>query len=348
MNDEDRHSYLVSFLARKGRRIDELKAQVDHSFGEPRLVVAAGSVLQGFGNEESDLDVIALVDAPQVTDIPIPSHVLGMPVDVNYLDTGWVQAAAAQTMAAFTPDVLGHSQAQWRSAYRRMTKIGRLVYGLVLVGDPALFDWQRELRASFPRYAAAWWRAECLRQRTAARLIRPDRPMLAAHRAYDAGMAALESLVSPLDEAYTGPKWIGAKLRRVGDPALDAAYERLVRLPLTDAEATPYLDDAEQALTTLLESAPLPEDPSIAVSLHDGTERVTALGHVLVHRHASRGVQSGDPAFGVAGEDGLLFSGPVSALPDSVRVLLTEGLAWVTVREAQAYQEARAFQEAQS
>jgi hypothetical protein len=337
VNDEDRHSYLMSFLARKGRSIDELKAQVGRSFGEPRLIVAAGSVLQGFGNAESDLDVIALVDAPQVTDIPIPSHVLGLPVDVNYLDTEWIQAAAAQTMAAFTPDVLGHSQAQWRSAYRSMTKTGRLVYGLALAGDPALFDWQRELRATFPRYAVAWWRAECLRQRTANRLIRPGRPMLAAHRGHDAGMAALESLVSPLDEAYTGPKWIGAKLRRVSDPALNAAYERLVRLPRTDADALSYLDNAEQAVARLLASAPLPEDPWIAVSLHDGTERITALGQVLVHRHGGRGVQSSDPAFGVAGEDGLLFSGPVSALPGSVRVMLTEGVAWMTVREAPAY-----------
>jgi hypothetical protein len=217
-----------------------------------------------------------------------------------------------------------------------MTKIGRLVYGLALAGDPALFDWQRELRESFPRYAAAWWRAECLRQRTATRLIRPDRPMLAAHRACDAGLAAVESLVSPLDEAYTGAKWIGAKLRRVGDPALESAYERLMRLPLTAAEAMSYLDDAEQTVAMLLAAVPLPEDPSITVSLREGTERVTALGNVFMHRYGSRGVQSTDPAFGVPGEDGLLFSGPVSALPGTVRVLLTEGLAWMTVREVPA------------
>jgi hypothetical protein len=331
MDDDQRHAHLVAFLARKGRGVDDLKAQVDRSFGEPQLVVAAGSVLQGFGNEESDLDVIALVDAPQVTDIPIPSHVLDMPVDVNYLDVRWIRAAADETLAGFTPAVLGTSQSQWRAAYRRMTKVGRIVYGLPLAGDPALFDWQRELRAAFPGYAAAWWRAECLRQLAAARLIGAGRPLLAAQRAYDAGMAALESAVSPLDEAYTGPKWIGAKLRRVGDPALEAAYERLVRLPVSEPEAVPYLGAAERTVLEVL--GDLPADPDIAVAAHEDVQRVVALGRVLLHRYGARGVQSDDPEFGVADADGLLYGGAVSELPDGVRALLLEGLAWLTVRE---------------
>jgi hypothetical protein len=336
MDDDLRHDHLVAFLARKDRGMDDLKAQVDQSFGEPLLVIAAGSVLQGFGNEESDLDVIALVDAPRVTDVPIPSHVLDLPVDVNYLDITWIRAAATEATGDFSPAVLGLSQSAWRAAYRRMTKVGRVVYGLPLDGDPALFAWQRDLRAGFLRYAAAWWRAESLRQLTAARLLRANRPMLAAQRVHDAGMAALESVVSLLDEAYTGPKWIGAKLRRVADPALDAAYQQLVRIPVRDTETTAYLDDAEQTIAELFADAPLPADPDVAVTPQDGVARQTAVGLVLLHRYGARGVESDDPDFGTTDDDGLVFHGPVSTMSESIRVLLTEGLGWLTVREVTA------------
>lgn len=336
MDDEQRQAHLLSFLARRGRGVDDLTAQVDRSFGEPRLVVATGSVLQGFGNEESDLDVVALVAAPRVTDIPIPSHLLGLPVDVNYLDVDWVRDAAAETVTGFTPAVLGLSPSRWRAAHRRMTKVGRLVYGLALAGDPGLLDVQRELRAAFPGYAAAWWRAECLRQLTAARLLSAGRPLLAAQRGYDAGMAALESAVSSLGEAYTGPKWIGAKLRRVGDPDLLEAYHRLVRVPVSGPDSAAYLAEVGRMVTRLRAVAPLPEDPHVAVAPHEGVERTVAHGRVLLHRHGARGVSSDDPGLGVVDERGLLFDGPVSAMPDPVRTLLTENLAWLTVRRVSA------------
>jgi hypothetical protein len=333
IDDNQFRQYLTDFLARKGNGIDDLRKQVDNSFGEPHLVAAAGSVLQGFGNEESDVDVLALVDAPRVTDLPISSHVLDMPVDVNYIDVTWMRSAGDDVLAGWLPTAVGLSQEQWRAAYRRVTKIGRLAYGLPLAGDPALFDWQEQLRKAFPWHASRWWRAECLRQLTAARLLASGRPLLAAQRYCDAGMAALESAAAAMNEAYTGPKWIGAKLRRIGDPVLESAFQRLIEIPVTTADAGAYGTDAEQIVTALTSADPLPGDPYVLLTLHEGVQREEVLGLVLLHRFGARGVESDDPAFGIAGEQGVVWHGLMSAITDAVHMMLTQGLAWLTVRE---------------
>ncbi len=214
-----------------------------------------------------------------------------------------------------------------------MTKIGRLVYSLTLTGDPALFDWQNRLRKAFPEHASRWWRAECLRQLTAARLLAPDRPLLAAQRYCDAGMAALESAAAAVDEAYTGPKWIGAKLRRIGDPALESAFQRLIEIPVTTVDASAYTTVTERIVAELTSTDPLPGDPYVVLTRHEGVRREQALGLVLLHRFGARGVESDDPTFGVADEKGVLWHGTVSAITDAAHVALTQGLAWLTVRE---------------
>ena len=50
---------LDGFLATRGATRDMLIASVAGPFGQPLLIVATGSILHGFGNQRSDIDVKA-------------------------------------------------------------------------------------------------------------------------------------------------------------------------------------------------------------------------------------------------------------------------------------------------
>ena len=55
--DEPFAQRLDAFLAARGATRGALLATVGEPFGPPLLVVAAGSILHGFGNQRSDIDV---------------------------------------------------------------------------------------------------------------------------------------------------------------------------------------------------------------------------------------------------------------------------------------------------
>src|SRR5215467_7246592 len=71
-----------------------LRAQVEEAYGPPLLVVATGSVLEGFGNERSDVDLSVVVDRESLTQLPIMSYLGHGRVDAAYYRAddlrGWV------------------------------------------------------------------------------------------------------------------------------------------------------------------------------------------------------------------------------------------------------------------
>ena len=86
---------LDSFLARRGLHREQLVAQLDEPFGRPLLVAAAGSILQGVGNERSDLDLIVVVE-DKVSRMPLASYARAVLVDPTYFGAAetasWITA----------------------------------------------------------------------------------------------------------------------------------------------------------------------------------------------------------------------------------------------------------------
>jgi hypothetical protein len=328
IDDQAARAHLEQFLHRVGRSVPELRDQVGDTFGSPLLIVATGSVLQGFGNEESDVDVMVVVDAPRVTDVPINSHVLGLPVEVNYLHADEVLASGEAVEAGHHPPGDAAGRAGWQAGYRRLYYVGRLAVGLCLDGEPRWRDWQLRMRAALPAYAVAWWQAECLRRRSAARLLLDERPLLAAQRYCDAGMAALEAVAARAGELYVGAKWIGAKIARSGTDDQRAAYRLLLDLPIAPAGVADYAKLAEDLIAQLAEEAALPEDPEVVLTLQPGVELHRVHDRRLVHRHGIQGLELRDSDVGFPA-DGVVWRGPISTLDGDWRALATRGLVWL-------------------
>ncbi|MEU3036772.1 hypothetical protein [Streptomyces griseoaurantiacus] len=335
------HAHLEAFLGRRGRTVTDLTDQVADSFGEPLLVVAAGSVQQGFGNEESDVDLLVFVDA-QVTNIPISSHVLGLPVDVNYLSTDWARAADA-LLAGEPWDGELVTRSDWKDSLRRFQRLGRLAVSLPLAGTATWRGWLAGLAEPVTEYAAHWWTRECLRQRTAARLRRDTDPLLAAQRYCDAGLAALEVAAARAGELYVGAKWIEAKLERGAAPEYLDAYRFLMATPTTAAEAKRYHDAAEELLDSLLH---LPGDPVVQLALMPDVERHEIRGRTLLHRWGMRGLESRSPDFAVPAANGAVWRGPAGALDGDAALLVGQGLVWLSVADADGPAEERKGEDA--
>jgi hypothetical protein len=326
--------YLKAFLNRKDATITDLLAQVDKSFGEPLLVVATGSVLEGFGNEESDVDVSIFVDAPTVTDFPVSSHTLGLPLDLNYIDSTWATENSVFVFRNQLHAGPAFSRTEWKRSLRRLTRLGRLCTGAVLTGQGDWLEWQQRLCAAFQEHAVTWWRTEALRQLSAGRLLAPTAPLLAAQRYCDAGLAVLESRAAAAGELYVGSKWIAAKLGRHGAADLLSAFERFMDLPVKAEEAPAYCVDAVSLIRELTAGHPLPVNPQIALSKLPGVQRWEVRGRVLWHRWTLRGAEvDDDSALDFDNEEGLLWQGRLDEVPDIARFIAVQNFAWLSVEE---------------
>ncbi|WP_067497419.1 hypothetical protein [Actinoplanes sp. TFC3] len=330
MDADVSRGHLQTFLARREHTIDDLTDQIAGSFGEPELVVAAGSVQQGFGNEESDVDLLVFVDA-QVTNIPISSHVLGLPVDINYLSLDWTRSVD-ELLATPGYDGVLVNRTDWKDSLRRFQRVGRLAVSLPLAGDDKWLAWQAALAAPVTEYAVHWWSREALRQRTAARMLRDTDPRLAAQRYCDAGLAALEIAAARVGELYVGAKWILAKLQRSAAPELSDTYRFLTTTPVRAGEAKGYNDAVEDILQSL---HPFPADPVVQFALMPDVERSEIRGRTLLHRWGTRGVESTAAGFGDSGDDRVIWRGPASALDDETVLLARQGLVWLSITDGE-------------
>ncbi|MBT0770043.1 hypothetical protein KIH74_13980 [Kineosporia sp. J2-2] len=327
ITDRRMHDNLRTFLAGPGVSDEALLAEVSDAFGEPLLVVASGSVLHGFGNAASDVDLHVVVDA-QVTDFPISSHGLGVAVDVTYVEAEWVRTASAVLREGGEERA---DSASWRAARSRLLRLARLTFGAALAGTGPWRDWQAGMRPQVVDYARDWWRGETLRCRTAARLLAPARPMAAAVRWCDAATAALDVVATEAGQTYVGPKWLGLKLERLGRADLVAEYAALMDLPLREREVAAYRDRAEGLITRLTAHRPLPDDPLVTVRLAEGTSTWRVHDRALVQRWGLRGVElaAADPA----ADPNLSWSGRVSAVTPDLRRLIEQDLVWLSVHE---------------
>lgn len=325
-------NHLLDYLEKHATSLTALTDQISSSFGASLLTVAAGSVVEGFGNAESDIDLMVVVDSGQVTDFPVSSHAIGVPVDVNYLQAGWVTQAAGRISSGAGVHEAQRDRASWKAGYRELTRLGRIATGDVLHAHGDWLQRHHDLTSVFPSFARQWWRAEALRQRTAARLLAPTRPLTAAHRYCDAQLAALEGSAVEAGQLYVGPKWLAAKLERLGDGRLTAAFWDAVATPLSVDEFARYQMRAESALADLTEGDPLPREARLRLTPGTGlrTEQVGA--HRLVHRHGIRGLAfTADSPLAALTFEGTIWEGPESDLPDDMRLLACEDLAWLSL-----------------
>ncbi|MCS0635786.1 hypothetical protein NX801_08930 [Streptomyces sp. LP05-1] len=316
---------LGSFLARRGMSVDAVRGEADQGVGAPALAVAAGSVLAGFGNDRSDLDLLVLVENDRLTRFPIQSHEHGTLIDVNIRSAGAVRDATAGLTAEPWPRFATVTESAWNHRRRALNTANRLALGLPLIATPPWDDWHQELRRPWlAGVMEEWWTVEAHRLAEAARWLLSTRPMAAAVRAREAVVAALSARAAAGGELYFAAKWVGEKLKNLGDTE---------GLALLRAALAPPADPAGSVRRGLAAVERLAGDPA---PLHAVLRWSTGVGtaplddRTVVDRWQLRALEVPGRDLPPGDGDGIVWSGPAGTPPPAEPLrLFAHNLVWL-------------------
>lgn len=326
---------LAKFLEERGLTVDALVANVEGSFGAPLLVVATGSVLQGFGNRRSDVDVNVVVEAEKLAALPIPSFAGEVLVDATYF--------SAAELEPWVPALRDHGwpmsgRVDRDTCRRRFTQLfqsTRFACGLALSGRDGWVEWLGDLRRAWlVDRVVEWWRTEAHRWSLAARWLRKVKPLLAAQRQCEGVIAALEGRAAAAGELYFKPKWLAEKFRLLGDDAGREALEAALRTPTCDRDVAAYLARCDDLLRDLLGDTA--ETLQLAAQLwYAPGVTVRRLGPTtLVSRWDLRGVELRDAALESDPYEPI-WQGRLDAEPDQHALeLFLEDMTWLSMVRA--------------
>lgn len=324
---------LGEFLAARGATPEMVLSAVVDAYGKPLLVVASGSVLHGFGNERSDLDLNVVVEGEKLSGLSLVSHEHGFLNDTTYFSEAEVENWLPALRDRQWPPHGRLDRDGWRRALGQLFNCSRFGDGLMLSWRDGWDRWVLALRESWLlERLAQWWRIEALRWWVGGRWLSTAKPLLSAQRHCDAVLAALESRVAAAGQFYFGAKWLPEKLRLLGDIEGLGTFEAALRAPSTEREAVTYASQCEAVLKELLGAL---EDHSGLAAQLTYAPGVTVRGmssSTLVTRWDLRGIELRQPALPAVDAEEPLWEGPLGTLPDpDLHTLFVEDMTWLSV-----------------
>ncbi|MFL6128324.1 MAG: hypothetical protein ACJ73E_04580 [Mycobacteriales bacterium] len=244
-------SRLEEHIAPHGLTLEQVLGQVDDVFGEPLLVVATGSVLAGYGRSTSDIDLYVVVPEEVVSSLPMVSYPHGARVDTALFGAGTLAERHRQVAFPWPPPE--PSPAAFARRFRSLDCLSRFGLGLPLATDGGAWQgWQRAIEGDVAGWLSGWYAVEAVRKQRAARLLLPVKPRVAAQKASEAMVAGLERRAVLAGERYFKWKFVGEKLRRLGDEQGVAWAWEAFCLPPALADSADYVRRADEVVSTLL------------------------------------------------------------------------------------------------
>ena len=321
---------LDAFLTRRGTTRDAVVAAIDEPFGVPLLVIAAGSILHGFGNERSDVDIHVVVSR-EVSRLPIASYANSVLVDTKYYSGAEVQQWVTAIRDEPWPPVDRLDRARWERHQAEIFNGSRFAHGLTLGGTAEWRTWLESLRAPWlVDRVVQWWRIESIRRETAARWLAEAKPLLASVRIYEAVLAALESRVAQAGQLHYGPKWLPEKLRLLSDRCGLEALHATMRMPTNAHDAKEYV----ARCTSILETVRRRESGRVAAQLWyaPGVRAQELDGRTLLSRWNLRALEIPGTAPTVTSPREPIWEGAIDARPPSpVSTLFVEDMTWLSI-----------------
>lgn len=249
--DDARLGRYQEFVKRYDLTEQQVLDQVDTSFGEPLLIVAAGSVISGFGNDTSDLDMYTVVEKDVASLFPLMSYPNGARIDgilcgsQQLLDKHRQLSSSTWPPQEMKPGDIG-------ARNKELQAITRFGLGLPIFGTDQWLAWQQRVKTEVHGWIGDWHAVGAYRMAAAARALLPHKPLVAAIRAGDAIESALEHHAAAQGEPYFKWKWLGEKLERLGDAKALAAYEDAMIQPLSARDVPDYIARMEDVLDSYL------------------------------------------------------------------------------------------------
>ena len=246
--------FLDEFLKRYELTQDDILAEIESAFGEQIALMATGSVVQGFANSDSDLDVVVCVESDRVSDFPVLAFRNGARIDVSFYSYTKFREQARSLGAEWPP----HSTPMTRDAYvTRATAIAKVTRCALSAPLMITSRWN-ELApyldaARLQSATVAWWRVESFRRRVTSSWLVHAKPLLAAQKLCDAVFAALELRSARAGYWYFEQKWLPEKLKLADDTPGLVAFRKALELPVRAEEVEVYFEALRETLDQLLD-----------------------------------------------------------------------------------------------
>jgi predicted nucleotidyltransferase len=328
MQDETRRIRLEQFLAPHGYHAESLLQEVENVFGEPELVSATGSVLSGFGNATSDVDLMVVVPRVGLHDLPILSFPKHLRVDSEYYGSQDVQDQVTIVRDQPWPPRQRISRSIWVKYWRALRIVTRLEGSFPLKASPAWSDRVASLSGDWLRSQVSnWWYHEALRLRIAAQWAQPRNPLLAQLRMSDALLCALHGEVSQCGELILHKKWLPEKLKAAGL----RQHLQLFEFAISSTAGTVMDEEKyarlEREVDSILAHGLGQSRVSIQLRLSDGTKVINVPGGILVSQWDMEGMYfEGTPC---VIQNDLVFQGSVFCKPSREALELWDrGMCW--------------------
>jgi len=310
-----------------------LLSGVVEAYGKPVLVVASGSVLHGFGNARSDLDVNVVVEGEKLAGLTLVSHEHGFLNDTTYFSEAEIETWLPTLRDRQWPPEGPLGRDDWRRRLGQIFNCSRFGDGLVLSAGDGWDRWVLELQDSWlGERVAQWWHTEALRWWVGGRWLATEKPLLGAQRHCDAVLAALESRAASAGQCYFGAKWLSEKLNVLGDEAGLEILDATLRTPKTAEQAVSYASWCEAVLCKLVGSLEGHGLLAAQLSYAPGVKRRALAGSTLITRWDLRGVELRNTSPPTVEAEEPLWEGPLELLPDPDALsLFLEDMTWLSV-----------------
>jgi hypothetical protein len=329
-SDPDFAARLDAFLATRGATRQLVVSAVGEAFGTPLLVVATGSILQGFGNQKSDLDISVIVDHA-VTRLPVPAHRSGILLDATYFGVSEVKMWGRQRFDGTWPPTGAVTREQWRRRVMELTFCTRFRDGVVLSARDPWDRWIAEFREPWlVSQVAEWWRLESLRRWLGGRWLSETKPVLAAQRRFEAILAILEMRAATCGQSYFGAKWLAEKLRIIDDREGLEVLNAFIRMPVTQQEAREYSARCEEYLTKFSER---PGERAIVQLWYAPGVKVREIGpRIIVSRWNLRTNELGTATPRMPQLDSPIWEGNLDTIPPpDMLQLFASDMTWLSI-----------------
>lgn len=329
--------WLKTFLSKHNCVPEDLLSEVEDVYGEPRIVIATGSILSGFGNKFSDLDVFVVVENSNLTALPITSYKGGLRVDTEYygVDRVFNQEKMVRSGSCHRSQVL--SRDLWVQYYRSLRSMTRFYDGYRLSSKPEFFDWLDQIKSCWlESRVSEWFTYESCRHYLAANWLKKSNMRLACNSISEALFSALSAKVAEKGQVILPKKWLGEKLKACAFVEYLEMFKKALRYPVSDVEQECYFSDIESFVLKLVDLDKLQHSLSWQLWCSPGVQIDNIKGECIVSRWNMRGVLL-DSDIGLGQKeymDCVISSGKFLEQPEDVYgQLFANDMLWLSVVE---------------
>jgi hypothetical protein len=224
---EKYQAHLEQSLRERNLTLDEVLGHVDDVFGDIQAIFITGSLVAGFGNKRSDLDICPIVRRDRIGHMPFASFAAETLVDMCYFASEELQRQTLDLRQSAWPPVGPIVPDRLRRQRQNLVELSRFAAGFLAKSTPEWSAWHLDLHDGWlARRIEEWHDTEALRYATCAHWLHANKPRVAVELMTRATISCCESAVVRAGILYQDPesKWLPDKLLSAG---LKREYELL-------------------------------------------------------------------------------------------------------------------------